>query len=227
MSIGRVTLAAANNVDWYAMMWEVHGLRYKRDANGFRAIDPPPAYHGWAVAMPGAEIADLIAPALDKPGFAVKDASGQHDLTGLGLAKLFDASWIWHDGNAAATATDWQRITSADALVKWEAAWSTTSPTTKPQFPPTILQRDDVRVFGRKAGDGFDAGFIANRSTGCVGLSNLFGSDAFPAATTLCAGFGNGKPLVGYERGEALTQARAAGWTTTGDLTVWARQTSP
>ena len=92
----RAMMGAQNNADWYAMMWDLRGLRYVRDAHGFRAIDPPPPYHGWATVVPGAPVEAVIAPLLDKPGFAVKDGSGLCDLSGLGLTQMFTANWLWH-----------------------------------------------------------------------------------------------------------------------------------
>ena len=78
-----------------------------------------------------------------------------------------------------------------------------------------------MRIWGRRQGAGFDAGVIANLSDDCVGLSNCFGLGARAAATALCAGFGQGKPVVGYERGDDLTEALAQGWIATGPLAVW------
>jgi len=223
----RAALAAQNNADWYVMMWDLHGRRYIRNAEGFRAIDPPPAYHGWAGALHGADIATMIAPVLDQPGFAVKDASGTHDLTQLGLVTLFEATWLWHDGDAKADTRHWHRVTTIKALEEWETAWSASSPTRQKQFPADILQRPDVAIWGRHNRHGIDAGFIANQSKDCTGLSNLFGQNARPAATTICDAFGAGKPIVGYERGSDLAEAQATGWQDTGLLKIWHHQTSP
>lgn len=214
-------MAARNNADWYAMMWDIRGLRYTHDAHGFRAIDPPPPYHGWATAVPGAPIKALIAPLLDKPGFAVKDGGGQHDLTGMGLQKLFEAKWLWHVGDADASTDGWEPVTSPSALSEWEDAWRESSPSNQRQFPEAILARRDIVFWGRRNFGGYDAGVIANLSNDCVGLSNMFGADARGAATTLCAQFGDGRHVVGYERGDDLAQALAAGWQTVGDLAVW------
>jgi len=73
--------------------------------------------------------------------------------------------------------------------------------TDKRQFPNSILERKDVAVWGRREPDSldspvrFDAGVIANISSDCVGLSNLFGQNAYPAAATLCAGMAPSLPL--------------------------------
>lgn len=219
----RAVMAAQNNADWYAMMWDIRGLRYLRDAQGFQAIDPPPPYHSWVTAMHGVQISRMIAPLLDRPDFGVKDASGQQDLSGLGLRKLFAASWLWHSPRAGVVTGGWDRITTPAALARWDMAWGNSSPSDQRQFPDEILAREDVALWGRRAVNGYDAGVIANLSEDCVGLSNLFGKKARPAATALCAGFGGGLPLVGYEWGDDLTEALASGWQITGDLAVWAK----
>lgn len=216
-------MAAQNNADWYAMMWDIRALQYIRNADGFRAIDPPPPYHGWVTCLPGAPIEALIAPVLDRPGFSVKDGAGMHDLAGFGLTKFFEASWLLHPGADVADTDGWEQITAPEALINWEQAWGDTSPSDQRQFPDAILKRADVRIWGRRDGHGFDAGVIANLSDDCVGLSNAFGGGARLAATALCASFGQGRPVVGYERGEDLAEAVATGWQVTGPLTVWGK----
>jgi hypothetical protein len=221
----RAIIAAQNNADWYAMMWDIRGLRYKRSSNGFRAIDPPPPYHSWAVlAAPDAPVDALIAPCLHEPRFGIKDSFGRHDLSAFGLKELFSATWIWCDPNVRSDTQQWEQITSPAALSSWEAAWRENSPSDQRQFPEAILDRDDVGIWGRRKGRNYDAGFIANMSNDCVGLSNIFGKDARPAATTLCATFGQGKPVVGYEQGADLAEALTQGWTATGPLKVWVKR---
>ncbi len=222
MTDPRVLMAARNSVDWYAMMWDIRDLRYARDAFGFRAIDPPPPYHGWVtLASPNAPVPNIVAPFAGLEGFGVKDAFAAHDLSGFGLVKLFEASWLWHPPQADADTSGWEKIETPFALEAWERAWRDTSPSNERQFPDAILDRDDVAIWGRKANGGYDAGAIGNLSKDCVGLSNCFGMQARPAATALCAGFGAGLPVVGFESDDDLTEALTQGWQATGPLAVW------
>ena len=207
------------------MMWDVHGLQYRRDAFGFRAIDPPPAYHGWVVTVPGAPIKEIVTPLSDKPGFAVKDGAGVSDLTSLGLARLFEASWIWHPSPVSQVLPGWQRITSPDDLSAWEAGWAESSPVLGRQFPQAILDRSDVAIWGRFTHGTIDGGFIVNRSNDCLGISNVFGTDVWPAIPPAAAHTATGLPLVGYERDDDLDAAITEGWITVGPLTVWHRAT--
>jgi hypothetical protein len=220
----RAAMAAQNNADWYALMWDLRGLRYVRDPYGFRAIDPPPPYHGWAVvADPNAPLRGFVAPCLAEKGFGVKDAFAADDLSDLGLARLFDASWLWHPAKTQTATDEWEQITTPNALGDWETAWDDTLPCDHRQFPDAILARPDIGIWGRRNGAMFDAGVIAHVSDDCVGLSNLFGDGARGAATALCAAFGQDRPVVGYEQGDALAQALDDGWIETGPLVVWHR----
>jgi hypothetical protein len=225
MTDPRALVAARNNADWYAMMFDIHGLRYRRSAHAFLALDPPPPYHGWMVTLdPEAAPAhlDVISGHRCRPGFGLKDSFGCLELSDAGLVELFRADWIWAAQVPRVDTTGWVRIASPEALQRWEAAWKAGgSPMDGVQFPAALLGRSDVAVFGRSAGAGFDAGVVANLSADSVGLSNAFGDDAFPAAATLCAGFGAGRPVVGYERGDALAAALRAGFQATGPLRVW------
>lgn len=229
MTDARAILAARNNADWYAMMFELHGLRYHRAENAFLAIDPPPPYHSWITTLdPAADQAhlEMISRNLVRPGFGVKDSFQRLELSACGLVELFSATWIWAGTVASASTTGWQRITSREALVSWEAAWqSSGSPSGRRQFPAAILSRPDVAIWGRRGMEGFDAGAIANRSQDCVGLSNCFGRDALPAAAALCAGFGRELAVVGYERADGLAAALDAGFEAAGPLRVWCKPT--
>ena len=53
MTDPRAIMAAQTNADWYAMMFDVHGLRYQRTSGAFCANDTPPSYHSWATSRFG------------------------------------------------------------------------------------------------------------------------------------------------------------------------------
>jgi len=224
----RAIMAARNNADWYAMMFDVHGLRYLRSEIAFLAVDTPPAYHSWMTTLdPSANraIHELISQNLDRPGFGLKDGFDCLELGAYGLTELFCATWIWADTVQAADTTGWNRVASAGDLLRWEAAWKDGgSPSDRRQFPSFILNRPDVVVWGRTAADGgFDAGAIANLSSDCVGLSNCFGHGAFRGAAALCAGLAPGRPIVGYERGDDLRAALDTGFEEVGSLRIWCK----
>jgi hypothetical protein len=223
----RAVIAARNNADWYTMMFDIHGLEYHRSESAFCAIDSPPPYHSRMTILapvPGAELLKLIATEAARPGFGIKDSFHRLDLGAFDLTEFFAATWIWATDLPGSDTSGWYHITSAEDLLRWEAAWKEGgSPFDGRQFPDAILGRSDVAIWGRESEDGFDAGAVANLSTDCVGMSNVFGSDAIPAAATLCAEFGSGLPVVGYERGDALVAAVSVGFETVGQLRICGR----
>lgn len=225
MTDPRAILAVHNNADWYALMFELHGVPYDRSDIAFLALDCPPPYHSWMTTLdPEAQAAqrELIADTVHRPGFGVKDAFDCLDIADDRLTERFAATWFYGDTIRAANTDGWQRIRTERDLLRWEQAWKAGgSPCDERQFPAAILDRDDVAIWGRGSGDGFDAGVIANASEDCAGLSNCFGRDVYPAAATLCAGFADGRPVVGYERADDLQPVFALGFEAVGTLRVW------
>jgi hypothetical protein len=215
----RSIMAARNNADWYAMMFDLRGLRYVRTQHAFCAIDPPPPYHSWMTTTdPGVRAKDVP----DQRPFGIKDSFDRLALGAHGFEPLFAASWI-SARPAAGDVSGWQVVSTPDHLHDWEAAWRRNAPADKVQFPDAILARRDVRIWGRVDGSGVVAGAIANVSDDCVGISNCFGPDALATARALCHDFCGSKPVVGYERGADLNTAIAAEFEVTGQLRVWSR----
>lgn len=228
MTDPRAVMAANNNADWYSMMFDIHGLRYERSNLAFVAAEQPPPFHSTMVTLDpdtSDALLGLIPSRAEQPRFGIKDSFNELRFEDLDLVELFSASWLWADQLPAADTAGWERIETPEKLERWEAAWKIGgSQTEERQFPDPILERTDVALFGRMDGIGYDAGVIANRSNDCVGVSNAFcAPDDYPAAAALCAEFGAGLPIVGYERGDDLAAAKEAGFVTTGKLRVAVR----
>ena len=96
------------------------------------------------------------------------------------------------------------------------------------QFPEPLLAGTDHAFFAGHLDGQLVAGGIANLSPGVVGLSNLFSTpaltdQAWPGLVScISAAFPN-LPIVGYERGADLQQARRVGFESIGELRVWCR----
>ncbi len=227
MTDSRAIIAAHNNADWYAMMFDVHRLKYERSDAAFLALEKPPPFHSWiTTTAPSSEtmLLNLVLENLQRPGFLIKDAFDCLALDNQGLIEFFSGTWIWNESVPPANTSNWRRVTTAEELLMWEAAWrNNDAPSKARQFPDAILQRDDVFIWGRECGDGFDAGVIANLSADCVGLSNCFGNNAYPAAAAICAAHADKRPVVGYENGDDLIAAQSLGFTTTGTLRLWGK----
>ncbi|KUM28115.1 hypothetical protein AU467_12960 [Mesorhizobium loti] len=237
----KARVCAANNADLYEAVFRAHGLKRHRNPFLWWSESPaPPYYSNMTTLDPDAiefqhEAVKQLNSALDGP-FAVKDGFCRLDLASLGFKLLFCASWTWANPGRATGGTPgrrmafgWERIHDPDALRAWEDAWAADNPSDRRVFPPAILDNPDIAFFGCAPADGFDAGYIVNRSPGAVGLSNVFAkgvgaATAYQDATRAAAIYADGLPLVGYEHGDALHAARLAGFEPVGGLRVWLRQ---
>ena len=70
------------------------------------------------------------------------------------------------------------------------------------------------------------AGGILSRATDAVGISNVFtkvgqATGTWSALAQTARAWCPGLPLIGYERGEELAQARSSGFHAAGALRVW------
>lgn len=223
----RAIMAARNNADWYAMMFAIHGLNYRRSRIAFLALDNPPPYHSRMTTLDpeaGTDLLELVSQNMDRPRFGIKDSFDCLGLAEKGLKELFTAEWFYANKIRPGDTSKWVRIESTEDLLLWEAAWKDGgSPSEQRQFPNAILEREDVAIWGRRISSGFDAGVVANFSTDCVGLSNCFGEDAYPSAAALCAELGRGLPIVGYDRDDNLDAALSVGFESTGRLRIWVK----
>lgn len=243
MNSSPVTEAIRNNVHWYDVMCGLHGSPGERhDAYWVnRGAVPPYMSKLITLTVEDAEaqleaIRSLVH--LDPTAcFSVKDAHQNLDLSGLGFEVLFQASWIHRrvdlPAPSDAAGVAFRVVETPDELDAWERAWRGTRANVdareRPRvFLPELLQNPSVRLLlGLR--DGAPVATAAlNRSEGVVGLSNVFSDveDAhslFPGCVRLAQELYPGLPLVGYQRGEGLSAAQAAGFETVGRLTVWNR----
>ncbi|MCR9138342.1 MAG: hypothetical protein NXI27_20245 [Alphaproteobacteria bacterium] len=224
----RAVIAANNNADLYEAMFSAHHLDYTREPVAFVASQTPPYYSNLTVLAPGNgnDIAQRIN-ALAKQGVAVsvKDSFCELDPHAFGLDVLFRASWMWRDQAGTEGSTDWTQVSDSADLTLWENAWKQAgSATRQHMFRPQMLQRTDIAFFGRKIGGAFEAGCIANVSSDCIGISNVFSlansATVFAEAVAVIGTMNLRRPLVGYEAGRDLELARGAGFETVGALRV-------
>lgn len=238
----RHELAILNNVYWYRAMFQAHQLASVVDDLMWRSEASPPPFHSNLVVLSPAVDMSRVRERLKAlehtlaAGFSMKDSFANLDLAGAGYEVLFEANWIWHEPTherSTGARDAWVSITAPEDLAAWEDAWwgdarnSLSGPTGR-QFPASLLESPHHRFFAKLDGKTIVAGAIANRSPGAIGLSNAFRLNApvFDDWTGLmqCASeHFPGVPMVGYERGEALDQALAAGFVTCGALRIWQR----
>lgn len=226
----RAVIAANNNADLYAAMFQAHDLAYRRTPFFFVGDDPPPPYYSDLTVLAPGHVDEIdrqldILTGQGGNAIGVKDSFCELNLEALGLEVLFRASWIWRDAGMAAAPANWHRVEDEVGLALWEHAWKPAgSATERRMFRPQMLSRPDIIFFGRRRGDVFEAGCIANRSADCLGLSNVYcfsrSNEAFAEATAAVASLDRSLPVVGYETGKSLEQARKAGFKTVGRLRI-------
>lgn len=211
----RALVAAANNADWCDSVCRSHGIATTRTEGWWFSLAPSPTYYPDAVTLSrdAVELPEIIA---GRTPCSVKDSFAALDLVPYGFQLLFDARWIQHPPVAAA-ATGWRAITTGEDVERWKSAHGDA-----PAIGPALLDLDpDVRLL---AASDLGSGLAANRSRAVVGVSNVFGAtEAWTDGAAAVSGYFPGLPMVGWEHGQGLEAALAAGWDDVGPLRVWLR----
>jgi hypothetical protein len=167
---------------------------------------------------------DDVLPFVDAgPGCSVKDSFAALDLTPQGFEVLVEGSWVHLDPPAVARApVPWWAVGSAEDLQEWRTAWA--GPDAGPEvldvLRPALLDEPSVTFLAVPGG-----GAVLHRTAQVLGVSNVFGDPArvWPAVLHAASDGAPGLPLVGWESGDGLAAARAAGLSAVGPLRVWLR----
>ncbi|WP_370416721.1 hypothetical protein [Streptomyces fradiae] len=220
--------AVRNNADWCAAMCRAHGLTGTFGPRAWTSPRRAPLYYPDAVTLTeDATAADLL-PGIDRtaPGASVKDSHARLDLTAEGFRLLFEAQWIHRPAPVSPLpAEGWRPVRTADDLAAWALAWSGGDADEAALFRPALLADPTTTIVAGHAADGrILGGAVLTESAGVTGISNLFTTDGVPASyawTGALAHAAPGLPVVGYESGEDLDAALAAGFGTLGPLRVW------
>ncbi len=123
----------------------------------------------------------------------------------------------------------WSVLEDESELSAWEAAWNDNDANVTPDprlWIPTIFHDPDVTfLVGRMDGEIVAVG-IADRTGDVIGLSNVFARSTtdiaiWPGIIAKTAELFPDMPIVGYERGDDLTDALYHGFEAIGDLSVW------
>ena len=218
------TEVAANNARWCDLVVRALGgvTTWQPDhwAAGRRT---PDGYPDAVTLAPGTGRATVLARVDGGPGCSVKDSFADLDLAPSGFQVLFEAMWIRHQDPVPGPepALRWQQVASANDLLAWSEGHDLDV------FVPALLEEQDLRFFHAP---GTGAGFALLRTASVAGISNAIPGDADPRLVwsdlaTIAARSCPGLELVGYERGTDLAAATSAGFTTTGPLRVWMRDT--
>jgi len=221
----RLRSAVDASVGWYEDLCTLHGVGSVLTDGLWSALETPPPLHSDAVAVEPAVTADQVLARLDgRAHCGVKDSFATMDLSVEGMSLLFSATWIYRDSgrHERGVPPGWEPVTSADEL----NAWTGNHDTGDVLLPP-LLRRAHFRILARYVDDRIVSGAVARLGSGVVDVSNVYTVGGYQLdwaelAEAIGAYF-PGRPLVGYERGDALNAARDGGFVPTGDLRVWLR----
>jgi hypothetical protein len=219
-----VRAAARNNAHWCGLVCRSHGVATRFDRDAWVALTRSPTMYPDAVTLdPAVDPANLM-PRIDRsPRCSVKDSLASLDLAEAGFEVLFDAEWIYRaPPERAGGPAGWTAVSSPNELSDWALAHGGGA-----VFRPELIADPDVVIVAASGEEGPVAGAIGNRSDGVVGISNLFTTIApdlaWAGAVAAIADRFPGYPLVGYESGDDLAAAHAAGFASIGPLRVWLR----
>lgn len=179
----------------------------------------PLGYPDAVTLSPRLAVGTVLADVDDGPGCSIKDSFADLALNPAGFRVLFEATWIRRPASktAASPTLTWAEVRTAAELATWCQRLDV------PPLPPTMLAQQGVHVL---TAEDVGAGFVLNRTGPVAGLAYAVPGTADPAVmwadmVALAARQHPGADLVGYERGDDLEQARAAGFGETGPLRVW------
>jgi hypothetical protein len=218
----RLRSAVDASVGWYDDLCSLHGVGSMLEDGLWSALGTPPPLHSAAVVVEPAVTADQVLTRLDgRAHGGVKDSFATMDLSGAGMDLLFSATWIYRAPEPAA-ASDWVAVTGAAELAEWTGQHDTSE-----VLLPPLLHRAHFRILAKRVDGRIVAGAVARLGSGIVDVSNVYAVpgqhvDWRELAEAIGAYF-PGRPLVGYERGDALSAAVHGGFVATGELRVWVR----
>ncbi len=229
--------AARENARWCELVCSAHGASGELHATHWLDRHPVPPLYPRLVTLGGPERAreqldatrQLVA---RSPGeaLAVKDSFRGLELEPLGFRVLLEAEWIGL-GAGAGPQADVGVLRSiahdAEAIARWEQAWrgAPADSAGGRLFPPALLRHPEVEFVSAERGGAIVATCVLHRCERVVGLSNVGGDPEVALRTGVAAARERHTdlPVVGYESGEALRVALAAGFRSLGPLAVWAR----
>ena len=220
-----LTAAIENNASWCAEVCATYGIHTRTECSIWFTDGRPPRYYPDAITLNPEVTAEQVAARIgDRTSASVKDSFATFDLVPLGFDLLFAANWIAIEApSPIAHHPSWTPVTTSGDLQYWRDAHGDAD-----SVRDELLDDPNVVIVMGRVGEGGLAGAIAYRSERAVSISNVFmsGSDPVSAWQAVVANVAStfpGLPIVGYEHGEDLTDAIAAGFSEIGPLRVWMR----
>lgn len=213
----RTSAAVRDNAAWCQRVCAAHGVPARRRGDRWLVQGRAPVGYPDVITLrPGLAAADVLDGVDTGPGCSVKDAWADVDLAGYGFDVLATGSWLWAEPGRAGAAP-WTAIEAA-GLADW--TWIHGGD----PLPPALLVDPAVHLLVRE--DGSACAAVCSAVPGLAGVSNVAGPDpqgAWSELVAWCADQLPGRAVVGWESGDALDGARAAGMAPVGTVRVWRR----
>lgn len=230
----RLRAAIDSNTCWYDALCALHGVRCAIRGGMWVALDPPPPLHSTVKTIePWVDSTAAMAAFESAGGGSISDAFGSLDLPGM--AAFIEASWLFHPGfqrgaapggaahgGAANVApAGWVTVTEPGALAAWTAEHDTTE-----VLLPALLDRSSFVVLAKHDSAAVPvAGAVLHLTGGVLSLSNVWAATGheldWSELVALAGDRFPGRPVTGYEWGEDLDSAKAAGFVEVGVHKVW------
>lgn len=222
----RLRSAVDASIGWYDDICAMHGVGSTLADGVWSALDAPPPLHSDAMVVEPGVTADRVLARLDgRVHCGVKDGFATMDLSGEGMDLLFSATWVHRESEQRRereVPPGWAAVTTADELAVWTGQHDTSG-----VLLPPLLQRAHFRILAKYADERIVAGAVARLGSGAVDVSNVYAMPGheldWAELSTVIDRYFPGRPLVGYERGDALSAALDGGFTPVGELRVWLR----
>ena len=220
----RLRAAVDASIGWYEDLCSLHGVGTTMHHGLWSSVTAPPPLHSDAVVVEPQVSADQVVDRLRGRATAgVKDSFATLDLERHGMRLLFAASWMYRPPAPSTTAPEaWSVVRTEAGLAEWTAQHDTTD-----VLLPGILQRAHFAIVARRVDDQTVAGAVLRLGTGVVDVSNVHAAHGhtvdWDEIAAVAAYHFPGRPLVGYERGPALSAAVDAGFAAQGPLAVFVR----
>ena len=211
------------SVSWYDALCALHEVPCGIEDDVWCAYTPPPPLHSNAKTVEPSARPDRALAAISDGG-SIADSFGAFDLSGEGYRLLFEAQWIHRPASTSPVRdlpAGWESVRTQSELRAW-----TSRHDTEAVLLPALLQRSAFRLIGKRHEGGYIAGAVLHLGTGVVDVSNVWSTVEGPDWTELVSAaeaLFPGRALVGYESGEDLESASAAGFATLGPQRVWIR----
>lgn len=222
----RLRTAVDASVGWYEDLCALHGVGSMLTDGLWSTLGAPPPLHSDAVVVePGVTRDEVLARLDGRDSCGVKDSFATMDLSGGGMTQLFEATWIHREAppyRRPAAPSGWAAVTGEDELSRWTGLHDT-----RDVLLPPLVRRAHFRILAEYVDDRIVAGAVARLGSGAVDVSNVYAVPGrrvdWAELAAVVGGLFPGRPLVGYERGDALTAALTGGFAPVGELRVWVR----